>query len=249
MWLFSSEHRSRGGDVGGHHSRFDNGDDRDVLCRFASLRREGRIAGIRWCGRLRSKRDQGGRRLGGRGLERRRSSRGPEDTKVKRPTPNAQHSKRNTQHPTPNTQNATPKTQEVVFDLLVGTWMRCAAAHGIAHNVDVLSAEEAEESDALHFVWLTKQLRSRGVCGSKSLPFEKEAKLVGGALEFGGLVVHRPAGLRRFLQLEGDALASGAVEESEIWRVSVGFGGGVRGRVAVLVGHGAFLSLSVTLCG
>jgi hypothetical protein len=91
--------------------------------------------------------------------------------------------------------------------------MRCAAAHGIAHNVDVLSAEEAEESDALHFVWLTKQLRSRDVCGSKSLPFEKEAKLVDGALELGGVVVHRLVGLRRFLQLEGDALASGAVED------------------------------------
>jgi hypothetical protein len=74
---------------------------------------------------------------------------GPEDTKVKHPTSN-------TQHPTSNTQNATPNTQEVVFHLLVGIWMRYAAAHGIAHNVDILSAEEAE-SDALHFVWREKQ--------------------------------------------------------------------------------------------
>ena len=100
-----------------------------------------------------------------------------------------------------------------MLDLLIGVGTRCAAKHGIAHNVDVLSAEEAEEIDALHFVWLTKQLRSRGVCGSKSLPFEKEAKLVDGALEFGGVVVHGLAELRRLLQLEGDALASGAVED------------------------------------
>jgi hypothetical protein len=67
--------------------------------------------------------------------------------------------------------------------------------------------------DALHFVWLTKQLRSRGVFGFKSLSFKKEAKLVDGALDFGRAVPHGLAELRRFLQLEGKALASGAAED------------------------------------
>ena len=41
---------------------------------------------------------------------------------------------------------------EVVFYLLVGVWMRCAAQHRVAHNGGVYSIEEAEEDGTRHFV-------------------------------------------------------------------------------------------------
>jgi hypothetical protein len=70
---------------------------------------------------------------------------------------------------------------EVVFHLLVGVGMRCAAQHGIAHNGGVYSIEKAKEDSTRHFVL-------RGGCGSG----EREKLNTGG----GGLVsrMHRWSG-------------------------------------------------------
>jgi hypothetical protein len=43
--------------------------------------------------------------------------------------------------------------------------VRCATAHCIAHNVAILSAEEAEQSCSLHFVVCGRRERGIWWCG------------------------------------------------------------------------------------
>jgi hypothetical protein len=55
---------------------------------------------------------------------------------------------------------------EVVFDLLVGVWVRGAALHCVAHDGKLHSIEEAEENGTRHFV----------LCGGGSGERKKEIR-------------------------------------------------------------------------